>query len=280
MKREEAKQLATDALNELQEALQQGKSDTLLRYLDTMSRFHSYSWGNSLMIAVQFPEATFVAGFRRWLQLGRYVRKGEKGIRILAPLAYRKKDDSGEPSDDGAKVLRGFKVVSVFDISQTDGEDLPAFASIQGEPGELLLRMEELVRGSGIKLIYEDMPHGTKGVSRKGEIGIANRLTPPEQVAVLAHELAHETMHSREERQGKSKTVLETEAEAVSYVVCRAFGLDCSTRSADYIQLYQGDAATLAGSLERIQRTAARIIESLQSSDATAEEPALAQASA
>ena len=89
MKRDEAKQIADHALEELQQALKAGRSETLLRFLDVMSRFHHYSWNNCILIAIQMPEASFVAGFRRWLEFGRHVRKGEKGIGILAPLAYR-----------------------------------------------------------------------------------------------------------------------------------------------------------------------------------------------
>ena len=108
------------------------------------------------------------------------------------------------------------------------------------------------------------LPHGTEGVSKKGAIAIAEGLNDGERFAVLAHEFAHELMHDEEHRKETTKTVRETEAEAVSYAVCRAFGTDCSTRSSDYIQLYQGDADVLACSLQRIQTVAARIINDLQ----------------
>ena len=116
--------------------------------------------------------------------------------------------------------------------------------------------LEELIRANGIVLKYEVLPGGAQGVSRKGEIGIARHLESAERFAVLAHELAHEWMHDIEQRKSLPKTVRETEAEAVAYVVCRSFGLDCSTRSSDYIQMYRGDEATLIASLERIQKTA------------------------
>jgi antirestriction protein ArdC len=263
MKREDAKQVADRALTDLQQELQAGRSTLLQRFLECMSRFHNYSWNNCMLIALQMPEASLVAGFRRWLELGRHVRKGEKGIGILAPLAYRKKEDVEEPDNESEHVIRGFKVVHVFDVSQTEGEDLPQLAGIHGEPGQLLAGLEGLVRRSGITLKDEVLPLGTKGLSRKGEIAIAEGLPPAERFAVLAHELAHEWMHDDEHRLQMPKTVRETEAEAVAYVVCRAFGFDCSTRSSDYIQLYRGDATTLAESLERIQKTATRIIQSL-----------------
>ena len=103
MKREDAKQLADRALTDLQQELQAGRSETLKRFLDCMGRFPDYSWHNCMLIAHQMPEASFVAGFRRWLELGRHVRKGETGIGILAPLAYRKQQDTDDAGDESEK---------------------------------------------------------------------------------------------------------------------------------------------------------------------------------
>jgi len=282
MKKEEAKQLADQAIAALQEELKAGRSDSLLKYLDAMSRFHNYSWSNSLLIAFQMPEATFVAGFQRWLKQGRHVRKGEKGIGIMAPLTYRKSDDNGprqssssDVSKEDKSTIRGFKIVHVFDVSQTEGDELPELASINGDPGHLLNGLERLIQANGIALKYETLEHGVKGVSRKGEIAIAEGLPPAECFAVLAHELGHEWMHDVEQRKALPKTVRETEAEAVAYVVCRSFGLDCSTRSSDYIQMYCGDEATLMASLERIQKTATRMIEALSQANADVAEESL-----
>ena len=272
MKRDEAKQLADQAIGELEQALRTGRSERLQQFLDVMSRFHRYSWNNCVLIAVQMPEASFVAGFRRWLELGRHVRKGEKGIGILAPLAYRRNQDADNTDEQVETVIRGFRVVHVFDVTQTEGKDLPEFAGIHGDPGELLQRLEELTRSIGITLRIEPLPMGTKGASCKGQIVIADGLPPAERFAVLAHELAHELVHDDQRRRETTRTVRETEAEAVAYVVCRAFGLDCSTRSSDYIQLYRGDETTLAESLEVIQKTATRIIECLHNAQPTAEE--------
>lgn len=266
MNKDEAKQLAEKALTELHQALQAGKSETLKRYLAAMGRFHHYSFSNSMLIAIQNPNATHVAGFRRWLQLGRHVRKGEKGIGILAPLVYRKRDEDSAPDENKGSSIHGFKVVHVFDISQTDGEELPEFAAISGDPGELLPALEQMVRESGIELQYEELPNGTFGVSRQGRIAITTGLSPAETFSVLVHETAHEWMHNGEQRKALDKTVRETEAEAVAFVVCQAFGLDCSTQSSDYIQLYRGSATTLSESLDRIQKTATRIIETLSQS--------------
>lgn len=265
MKEDRAKKLADDALADLQAQLEAGHSEALLKFIECVSRFHQYSWRNCMLIALQNPDATRVAGFRKWLELKRYVRKGEKGIAILAPMTYRKKvedDNGGEKTVAG---VRGFRVVHVFDVSQTEGEDLPELARISGDPGELLEGLQSLVRDSGIDLRYEVLPLGTKGLSQKGAIVVAEGLGDAEHFAVLTHELAHEWLHGDERRKETTKTVRETEAEAVAFAVCRAFGLDCSTRSSDYIQLYQGDTEVLAQSLSFIQQTVARIIGALAS---------------
>lgn len=275
MKKDEAKQLAANAIAALMEDLKAGRSETLIKYLDTMSRFHHYSWNNCMLIAMQMPEATFVAGFRRWLQLGRHVRKGGKGIGIMAPLVFRRAEET-HSDGEGCRTVRGFKIVYVFDISQTDGEELPQFAGISGDPGELLGSMEDLIRSTGIVLKDEVLGAGVKGVSRKGEIAIAEGLPAAERFSVLAHELAHEWMHDQEQRRSLNKTVRETEAEAVAYVVCRSFGLDCSTRSSDYIQMYDGNEGTLTASLERIQKTSARMIASLSTNSVMQPEESLA----
>ena len=227
MKEDRAKKLADDALAELQAQLEAGRSEALLKFVECVSRFHQYSWRNCMLIAIQNPEATRVAGFRKWLELKRYVRKGEKGIAILAPLTYRKKVEDDNGSEKTEAGIRGFKVVYVFDVSQTEGEDLPEFARVSGDPGELLDDLKSLIADSGIELRYEVLPLGTKGLSEKGSIVVAEGLTDAEHFAVLAHELSHEWLHDGERRKATTKTVRETEAEAVSFAVCRAFGLVC-----------------------------------------------------
>src|SRR3990170_4838987 len=103
MNREEATKLADQSLAQLASAFEQGRSDTLIRYLETLSRFHHYSFGNCILIAIQRPDATHVAGFQRWKELGRYVKQGEHGIAILAPMVYRKRkdDDNENAADEG-----------------------------------------------------------------------------------------------------------------------------------------------------------------------------------
>jgi antirestriction protein ArdC len=124
MNTDQAKQLSETALNSLMAALEQGQSAALKRYLAVMSRFRKYSWANVLLIYTQFPQATHVGGFHFWLKLGRHVRKGEKGIAILAPMVGRKRGSEDEqPSEDERTRVFGFKACHVWDVSQTDGAE-------------------------------------------------------------------------------------------------------------------------------------------------------------
>lgn len=260
MTREEVKKLIQQGVTELNEALQNGRSETLVRYLEVLSRFHRYSFNNAILIATQCPDATHVAGFHTWKQFGRSVLKGEKGIGIIAPMVYRKKAER----DDDEDMIRGFKVVHVFDVSQTEGDEMPEFAKITGDPGENRQALESMVRQHGIELEYDNIAGGAEGVSQDGKIVIRPDLSEAEMFAVLVHEFAHELLHQRTGRKLEtSRKVLETEAEAVAHVVCRAIGMDCTTRTSDYIQLYRGDTKTLSASLDHIQKTAAMILDGI-----------------
>jgi antirestriction protein ArdC len=263
--------LADSALGILEAELKAGKSETLVKFLTAMSHFHSYSFSNMMLIAMQFPEATQVAGFQAWKQLGRYVQKGEQGIRILAPIIVKRKPEedrvemTSQSSDEAEspKVLVGFRVVSVFDVSQTDGEPLPDIGKIKGDPGENLAKMGKLIRSKGIELGYEKL-YGPEGVSKGGTILIEPDLGPAKTFAVLAHELAHELLHKGELRASTSKNQRELEAEAVSFVVCHAVGIESIHHTADYIQLYQGDVEALGKSLDAIRATAAEIVRKIK----------------
>ncbi|TWU62347.1 hypothetical protein V7x_40760 [Crateriforma conspicua] len=274
MKREQAIKQSEEALKELAESLKTGKSDVLLKYLDSVSQFHQYSFANCMLIVAQKPDATHVAGFQRWKKLGRFVKKGEKGIGIIAPMVGKRKETE---NSDAEKSIYGFRVVHVFDVSQTEGDDLPELdLSITGDPGDKLERMERFVEDHGIDLAYvDDGLGGALGVSKGGRIEVLAELEPADRFAVLAHELAHELLHHGERRAKTSKVVRELEAEAVAYVVCRSQGLECGNKSSDYIQLYNGDDKLLMNSLEHIQRTSAMILASLcDSQTATADKQA------
>ena len=266
MKRDDARKRIDEGLEKLATALSEGRSEELEAFLKIASRFHRYSFGNLLLILMQKPDASHVAGFRRWKELGRFVKKGEAGIGILAPMRYRASDDSDQDGEE-SREIRGFKVVHVFDVSQTEGEDLPEFSAVQGEPGEYLPRLEAVIRGHDIELVDEALPPGTYGLSSGGKITVRAGLSAAERCSVLAHELSHELLHKGARKHETTKTVRECEAEAVAAVVLSALGMDSSTRSSDYIQLYRGDTETLAESLEFIQKTALYILEQIEEVD-------------
>jgi antirestriction protein ArdC len=261
----DAKERAAQALRELGADLAAGKSDRLTAYLETMRRFRRYSWRNCMMIAIQCPEATHVAGFRTWLQLGRHVRKGEHGILILAPMSCRVKGESqGEPGDTDAgepERVTFFRGVYVFDESQTEGEPLPQIAKPKGEPGELLERLKTWTMAQGIEIVYQHV-RGALGTSGGGQITIEPGLAPAYEFDVLAHELGHELLHPIERRREMTKELKETEAQAVAAAVCAAAGVQCGANSADYIHM-AGDPKALSDSLSAIYQAATRIIDGL-----------------
>jgi len=255
MKKEEALKLSEAALEELADALANGKSDQLEKYLETVARFHHYSFGNAMMIYRQRPSASQVAGFAAWKKLGRIVKKGEKGICILAPMVRKRDQD-----EEGSTVF-GFRAVHVFDVAQTEGDELPDINRISGDPGEQLESLHQVAAARGIVVTFEDDLGGAEGVSKGGKISLLAGLSPAEEFATLAHEICHEALHHGQDRSQFSKVVRELEAEAASFVIAKVAGLrNALGQSADYIQLYTGDQEQLMRSLERIQKTASMIL--------------------
>ena len=268
-------QLIKQAVDYLIEQLEAGKSETLTAYLNAMAQFHAYSFGNILQIARQKPDATRVAGIRAWNELGRYVKKGEKGIQILAPMiGYRRRkndaeQETGTQSDaKPAPMLIGFRAVYVFDISQTEGADLPELEHVvTGEVGAYRDRMLDFLARQNIALEFNEKITPALGISYGGKIALLPGQSKAEEFTTLVHETAHELLHKAERRTITTQTVRETEAEAVAFIVGQAVGLELGTSSADYIQLYHGNAALLAESLEVIQRTSAIILAALRSEE-------------
>jgi hypothetical protein len=250
------------------EQLEAGKSEALTHYLTAMSHFHNYSFGNVLEIARQMPTATRVAGFWAWKNLGRSVNAGAKGIRILAPIVgvRRKKDEEAEKdiTKQNERALLGFRNAYVFDISQTNGVDLPEMNEVSGDPGENIERLAAFVKAQGIQLVYNPKIAPALGVSYGGRIAILPGQSKAEEFSTLIHETAHELLHKADRRTATTKTVRETEAEAIAFVVGKAVGLVTGNASADYIQLYHGNASLLAESLEVIQQTSAIILAALE----------------
>ena len=282
-----AKEVIAANVQALIEQLEQGHSDALTTYLTAMGRFHNYSFGNILEIARQKPDAIRVAGLYAWNQLGRKVKKGERGIRILAPVIgiRRKKDEEAEKDirTQNQAVLVGFRAAYVFDVSQTEGAELPEFSGrVSGSAGEYRDRLVDFVIAQGIALEFKESIAPALGMSYGGKIALLPGQSSAEEFSTLVHELAHEMLHKAERRTATTKTVRETEAEAVAFVVGKAIGLETGRASADYIHLYHGNASLLTESLEVIQKTSALILAAIENPEAeTAEEPEpeLAQAS-
>jgi antirestriction protein ArdC len=270
-------ELVKASIDALVKALEAGHSEALSAYLTAMAQFHNYSFQNIILIASQRPTATKVAGIRTWNELGRRVRRGEKGIMIFAPLiGYKRNANEADQSPQSdAKTgnpeprLVGFRAVYVFDVAQTEGAELPELSStVKGEVGDKLERLAEFTTGQEIKLEYSDTISPARGMSYGGLIRILPDLEPSETLATLVHELAHEMLHKAERRTLTTKAVRETEAEAVAFVVCHALGLETGTGSSDYIQLYHGDANLLKESLEVVQRASTVILGAISPKDA------------
>jgi hypothetical protein len=242
-------------------------SEEFQSILETFSNFHSYSYHNSLLILSQKPDASFVAGYKQWQKkFNRHVKKGENGIAILAPFSYKKRiekanDDNkkDKDSDDDNYVKKTyFKPVYVFDVSQTEGEALPEIdTSLDNNHQYLLKPILSLVNEKGVTLKFESLKNGLDGYSKGGEIVINKALNPTEKAVVIIHELAHEILHSREERAVLTKEVKEMEAESVSFVVMDHYNLEI--KSDQYLALYK-ESYDLKESLKRISKLATSII--------------------
>jgi antirestriction protein ArdC len=278
--RQTSKEVIAANVKSLIEQLEAGHSDALTAYLDAMSRFHNYSFGNILEIARQRPTATRVAGLYAWNQLGRKVKKGEKGIRILAPIVgiKRKKGEEAEKdiTKQNTRVLVGFRNAYVFDVEQTEGAELPALREMNGSVGDNRDRLVSFIEQQGIELAFTEKIAPALGISYGGRIAILPGQSEAEEFSTLVHELAHEMLHKAERRTTTTKVVKETEAEAIAFVIGKAVGLETGSASADYIQLYHGNASLLAESLEVIQQTSAVILAALQ--PPTAEQAAMPDA--
>jgi hypothetical protein len=266
--RQTAKEIIAENVKSLIEQLEAGHSDALTAYLDAMSRFHNYSFGNILEIALQKPTATRVAGLYAWNQLGRKVKKGEKGIRILAPIIgiKRKRDEEAEKdiTKQNTRVLVGFRNAYVFDVSQTDGTELPTMREMRGTVGDNRDRILSFIKEQGIELVFTEKIAPALGISYGGRIAILPGQSEAEEFSTLVHELAHEMLHKADRRTTTTKVVKETEAEAIAFVIGKAVGLDTGSASADYINLYHGNASLLIESLEVIQQASAVILAALQ----------------
>ena len=243
-------------------------SERWQEWLTMQSRFHSYSFNNTLLILGQKPEASRVAGFNAWRKLDRFVRKGEKGIWILAPMVYKTEvGDDLSTGDEPTKVIRGFKAVPVFDVSQTDGAELPEVCvRLDGEDeAGLFGRLHSVATSIGFIVEDADNLSGANGVCTHDDhrIQVLAGNSPAQRVKTLAHELGHAILHAPGDGRPDSRAVLELEAESVAFVVCAATGITSDDYSFGYVASWSGGGdealAAIKASGARIQRAADRI---------------------
>jgi len=245
-------------------------SDRWASWLRVQARFHRYSFQNTVLIALQCPEATRVAGYRTWQQLGRQVRSGERGIAIFAPIRRRvevESDDDDCPSV--VRVLESFRVVYVFDIAQTDGPPLPAVTGrLSGdEPTGATARLDRVATALGFRVEVVNLPDGVDGScsSRDGVIRIDARISAAHRVVTEIHELAHAVLHPNGYA-GTPRPQAELEAESVAYMVAQHLGLDSAETTFGYVAHWGGGddaAAAITASATAIRRGAAVILEAL-----------------
>jgi antirestriction protein ArdC len=262
MKSEQIKEITDRATEQLVAALKAGHSETLTAYLKAIGRFHRYSLHNVLLIASQKPEASYVAGFRIWNQFGRFVKKGEKGILILAPIV-RRKPGNEEGREEASASVAGFRAAYVFDVSQTDGKELPQIGIVQGDPGQNRDHLRSFANAQGVSVEYSSEIASARGTSSGGRITLLPGQSPAEESSTLAHELAHELLHRGDRRGTTSRRIRETEAEATAFVVCHAIGLETGSAACDYIQLWNGDAQLLTESLGHVRQAVSQMLNAL-----------------
>lgn len=291
----------TDRLQAAHEKLQEAVESIVTgedwqRMLQTAAKFHRYSFQNQLLIFCQRPDATAVAGFHRWKSLGRFVKKGEKGIAIFAPCKYKITPSSDGPSaasSDGnskietisgsgvevaaadadrptPQVLRGFRIVHVFDISQTEGQDLPDLDAVRpklldgGAPEGIWEALVAKANAAGFEVI-RDRRGSENGYCNftNNKIAVRSDVETAQAVKTLVHELGHALLHGEE--LPTSREVAEVEVESVAYIVCDALGLDSSDYSFAYVARWSDGATELVkDTAERVIRCAKQILEGLE----------------
>ena len=195
------------------------RSESMQKYLEFASKFHSYSPANVMLIMLSKSDATNVAGFHTWKKMNRFVKKGERGIPIFAPMIHKEDPDK----EDSPKVLNGFRIVYVFDVSQTDGDPLPPIPDWKSpeKNEELKNKLISFAMNNGIEVVFRGLPGETEGVSMGGLIEIDSSAG----TKTLIHEITHELMHQND-RCISDRSIKELEAESVAYVVSRYFGLE------------------------------------------------------
>ena len=238
-------------------------SSEFINYLKTMSKFHSYSYCNVMLIMMQKPNATLVAGYKAWQKnFKRFVKKGEKGITILAPIPRTVKKVNEETGEEEERKFTAYRAVSVFDISQTDGEDLPTYSvgELVGNVDNYNAFINALKETATVPVRMDSIEDGSKGYCSRTEIVIKNGMSELQTLKTLVHEVAHNLLgHAGGDT---DRNTCEVEAESVAYVVSQYFGLDTGDYSFPYIAGWanEKDKKVIQRVLGNIQKTADNII--------------------
>ena len=283
-------------LKEISERLEQGvkeifTSERYTEYLNTMSKFHNYSFNNTLLITMQKPEATLVAGYQAWQKkFNRHVKRGEKGIQIIAPAPIREKQeiekidpvtkepvigDDGQPETEIVEmVIPRFRVTTVFDVSQTEGEPIAELEvpELTGSVQFYDTFMQALQNISPVPIRMMNVEGEAKGYYHQTEkyIAIKEDMSNVQTMKTGVHEVSHALLHDREvmDAEGvlKDQTTKEVEAESIAYIVCNHFGLDTSEYSFTYIASWceSRDMKALKASMDTIRKTSSEVIENIE----------------
>lgn len=266
------------------------QSDKYKQFLDTMAKFPRYSLNNNLLIMMQKPDATLCQSYTGWKQMGRFVKKGEKGIRILAPAPYKLEREQDKTDENGRKILdkdgepvketvevniTAFKPVSTFDLSQTEGEPLPSIgvSELTGSVEGYQNLFEAIKQASPVPIAFEDINGSTKGYfhTEENRIALQKGMSEIQNVKTVIHEMAHAKLHNMEAQKaredgGQTRSSKEVEAESVAYTVCQHFGIETSDYSFAYVAGWsKGKEMTeLKESLTTIRNAASELITAIE----------------
>lgn len=267
-----------EQIREITDRLEEGvkevfESDKYREMLKCMSKFHHYSLNNCLLIAMQYPSASLVAGYRTWQkEFDRQVRKGEKGIRILAPCRYKVEKDAADDGDKEIIEITGFRVISVFAYEQTEGRELPMIGvnELTGDVKNYHKLFNALKDICPVPICSEDIQGGANGYYDDGakRIAIRSGMSQVQTIKTMIHEISHQRLHSKEnmdEEKLPDRSTKEVEAESIAYTVCSHFGLDTADYTFGYVAGWSSgkDTKELKNSLERIRKTADEMITSI-----------------
>ena len=268
--REAAQTKAQAALDRLDEGMREVyDSERWKAWLDSLSKFYTYSLGNTLLIAMQMPAASHVASFRSWKRdFNRCVKKGERGIEILVPMLVKVRGEEEDEQDEKQRLV-GFRVGHVFDVSQTDGEPLPTLVDELSASVERYAAILDAVRAvSAYPVTFTDeLPEDTKGCFRRGKsISIREGMSESQTVKTALHELAHSRLHDGDREDMPDRFMREIQAESVAYAVSAALGVDTSGYSFGYVASWATgkSADEMRQCLQVVRDEAKAMIEELQ----------------